>query len=177
MNSQKLTSKFHRRRRRAMTFVEMIISTSLFGFIGIAVSYLVLAAARTSYDSTQQMRAESKIRLILDNIRREILVGQFLRVSVQDSGNTVVFYDPNEDVTSDFRYTPDTKILVYREDIDSGGATRTFKEVDDVVFAFVDANQTTLSFTVTINTRDSRGNTLPITISDQIFFRNKPQTT
>ena len=156
--------------RRAMTIIEMMISVALFVAIGVTVVYLVLVSARAGHDATQMIRSEAKARLLVDQIRRETLVGQFLSVEIKDNGRTVEFYDPVKETTADLRYLDGA--LVFRQDVD-GTVTRRIEGIDDVEFALVE-QESMLEFEVTAMATDHKRNTRPITIRDKVFLRNVP---
>lgn len=160
------------RRRRAMTLVEMMISASVFSVIGVAVMWVVLAAARTSKEGLSFIQSEARGRIVLDNIRRECLVGEFLSVNVLDSGKTVQFYDPIKDSTAQFQFNEQTKTVVYKPDM-GGSVVKQFKGIQDTRFS-LQANRTMLRFEVTLLGRDGFNNIRPIRLMDEVLLRNLP---
>jgi type II secretory pathway component PulJ len=150
--------------------VEMMISIAIFSLIGLTVGYLVLVSARASHDATRFIRTEAQARLVVDNIRRETLVGEFLSVQVKDDGRTVEFYDPVTKTTADLRYTGG--ILLFRQDKD-GGVTRRYTGISDVRFSLLQ-EESMLEFQVTADAQDAFQRTRPITVRDRIFLRNNP---
>lgn len=156
------------RRRRGLSFTEMMISVGIFSVIGVAVAYIVLLAARASHDGLQFMRSEQRVRLVLDNVRRETLVGQFMTAEISDNGRTITFVDPVANTRARMSYAGGS--LSYYPNVDDPKRFQ-WHGLRDVVFTLRN-NGALLSFSVTAPARDWRGNSKPITLTDEVMLRN-----
>lgn len=158
--------------RWGASLLEMMISMGLIGMVSVGVAWVMLSSARSSYEGLSFIPTEARARLVLDTIRREILVGQYQSVLITDAGKTVRFFDPIKQKTSEFRFSQG--VLSYKEDT-SGAVTRTIQGLQNVEFALAE-NNSVLQFQVTTMGRDSRRSNRPVTLSDSVLMRNMPFT-
>ena len=159
------------RSRRGMTLVEMFAAVSIFLLVTLAASYLLITAAKASQDGLVSIRSESRVRLALDTIRKEILVGEFMSVQIQDNGRTVVFKNPVRGKQAELRLVKNT--LVFKEDTAVNAATRRFDDISDANFSLKE-NGTILRCQLTSEAMLTERRDRPITLVDEVLLRNVP---
>lgn len=160
-----------RHRRAGMSMTEMMVTVSIFTVIGLTVTYLLVVAARTGHDSSEFLRTESHVRLVVDNIRRDTLVGEFLSAQVSDNGRTLRYYDPVTETNSRLQFSGNT--LRFHRNVDDGAVTKRFSGLSDVRF-ILHENGSILEFEVVANANDADRRSRPIAIRDRVFLRNSP---
>ncbi len=88
-------SKKSKTKRTGLTFVEVVISSSLISMVIAFVGYLfTLQATHADYYFKMQ-RAESKARNLAELIRYNVVMAKFGTVVITDNGRTLTFNDPN----------------------------------------------------------------------------------
>jgi prepilin-type N-terminal cleavage/methylation domain-containing protein len=159
------------RSRRGMTLVEMFAAVSIFLLVSLAASYLLITSARASQDGLVTIRSESRVRLALDTIRKEVLVGEFMSVQITENGRAVVFKNPVRGKQAELRLVKTT--LVFKEDTATNTATRRFDDISDANFSLKE-NGTILRCQLTSDAMLSGRRDRPITLVDEVLLRNVP---
>jgi type II secretory pathway component PulJ len=159
------------RSRRGATLVEMFVAVTLFLLVSIAVSYLLITAAKASQDGLMNIRSESRVRIALDSIRKEVLVGEFMSVQIQNNGKTVVFKNPVRKTTAMLQQINDA--LIFKSDTSVNTVTRRFEGITKAQFS-LKSSGTILRCELTADCTNSGQKQRPIVLADEILMRNMP---
>lgn len=128
-------------RRRGVTFVELVIVSAIMLLVGLAAASTMVAAARHTYSMLDLKQTEARGLIIMESIRKEILVGQSGTVRIEADGDTIVYFDPVRRINSGFAYNSGDRELYYFTDFDADeDPTRTWTGVSDITFSVNPSN-------------------------------------
>lgn len=158
--------------RRGATFVEMMISVAVFGFIAAFVAVVVLTVAKQSRASYDTISADSSNYRVLDRVRREVLTAQYGTVVVANDGTSITFTNPARGLRSRIEFDNETQRCLYIADVVSGTTPVVWGR--DVTGSFAPADQIGKRFQISIQTQgtSARRENLTITYSDVVTVRN-----
>ncbi len=127
-----------RRRRRALTMIELSVSMAIFSIVGIGAASVTLIAGRHTYETLDLIRTQDKARLIIDTLNRYLIIaeGDFI---VENSGKTLRYVDPIQSlggtsVTSKVVFDDTDNTLKFWLD-ETGSPIRTWYNIDTVTFS------------------------------------------
>lgn len=156
--------------RRGMSMIEMSVSVASVAMVGVAVSWVTVAASRDCVNGLRYIQSESQARVLMDQIRREILVGEFLTVKVTNGGRTIQFHDPVTNGTARYQFANGT--LTFTPDI-SKSESRRITGVQNVRFS-LHSKGTIIRYEITLPATIYRKAQRPITLAEQVLLRNMP---
>lgn len=104
---------------KALTFIEMIITVSIFSFIGIFLIYISIEVAQRFRQSITQVPALEQSIRSLSFIRTQLLPAQWQTIQISNNNRTITFVNPNEGTTSTVTFDATTRNVIYRPDITS----------------------------------------------------------
>lgn len=117
------------------TFIEMMVSMSVFSFAMMFMGYLTLFQARETKHVHMTTKADKNSHEIMEFIRYKVVKGQFGTMQITDNGRTLQFVDPTLSLSgSQFRFV--NGVVYYDDDIANGPTwVRAFDNVGDIRFA------------------------------------------
>lgn len=130
-----------RNTRKAVTFVELLVASSMTAVIMMFVTYVIVLQGKEAEHIHSVAKAEGKVHIAAEMIRYSLIMGKFGSVSITDNGHTIQFNNPNLDSGTNknisiFQFSGNS--LKYYHAFQSAPTTRTLfreiKNITDVTF-------------------------------------------
>jgi len=123
-------------RRRGVTLVELMVVSAIMGLVSAGAASIMLIAARHTYATLDLKQTEERGRLVMEVLRKEILVGQQGTVRIAEDGNAITYFDPVRDITSGFAWDAESRELRYYLDFENDDdPQRTWQNIEEISFA------------------------------------------
>ena len=106
----------YRKRRRAMTLVEMSISVAVFTFVGLFVAYVSLLIARQSKETLSQIPAQEQAYRAVDVVRQRLLMANFDSILLSTDQRMITFQNPYRANPSTLEFDSNTRQIIFVED-------------------------------------------------------------
>jgi prepilin-type N-terminal cleavage/methylation domain-containing protein len=158
------------KKRRGMTLPEMMISVTLFTFVGVFVAFTTLLIARQVSRSLRSIPADQKAYRLLDRVRTELMAAQIGAMTIENGGQGVTFLNPSRATNSRIWRSNDGRCM-WDPTVGSDGDEVAWEDVRECRFT-LGPNGKTLEILIATTGKDRQGDPVPVTYSDVIVMRN-----
>lgn len=160
-----------KRRHKALSLVELMITVSIFTFIGGFLGYISIEVARKMKQSINEIPSLEQNFRTLNFIRTQLLPADWKTLSVAQDGSSITFLNPAIGTTASLTFNAFENNLLYDPDVSvanderqwSRGITGEFIKGSDARTVQVNINSTFL---------DKRNNPITYNFSEEMKVRN-----